>query len=141
MLEAKWSGNTTKNKDIKVDIKPLAVKQKQDDGSFEDVTANFDITKTGTMTIIDDDKDDDDEFPPSGPNGGRGTGEDFNSPLVLDLNSNNITSTNIASSKTYFDLDNNSHSEKTFDTIINPISNKHNNFKLNEKCYQILRVA
>ena len=63
-------------------------------------------------TIIDDDED---NFPPKGnlPTDGNTNKENFNSPLVLDLNNNDKTSTSFFNSDSYFDLDNNTFKEKT----------------------------
>ncbi|ACZ12026.1 calcium-binding protein [Sulfurospirillum deleyianum] len=59
------------------------------------------------------DKDDDEDDPILPPSDTQGYNENFSSPLVLDLNANRTTSTFIAQSETYFDMDGDGFKERT----------------------------
>ena len=99
-VKIRWDGNKTEEDDKKFKISISAI----------DSIANTKIGTSANITISDDDTDDDDD--PKLPEDG-GSDDDFSSPLVLDLNNNQITSTFLKDTNTHFDMNKDGFKEQT----------------------------
>ena len=107
------SGN--EDRDVKIYYGDSGEKYKLDGSTLTVEAGNYSLTienfRKGNLDIELEDRDDP-EDDPEDDGGDGGAGQDFSSPLVLDLNGNGITSQSIIESVAHFDLDGDGFKEK-----------------------------